>query len=101
MITFSYPGVSSNFLTTGISSGSELDCNLALGLGCSMAGGEEKGDNMAGGCISLIAAVGSGLFLGLGGLCSWVVGTCGGLGRTSGFGLGGCCGCGGGCWTGG
>lgn len=74
-ITFSYPGVSSIFLTTGTSSGSEeLDCCLCLGcLGGSLEGGEEKGESIAGGCISLIAVVGSGLFLcGEGGLCSCV-----------------------------
>lgn len=56
-------------------------------MGASLAGGDENGDRIAGGCISLIAALASGLFLGLTvtGLGSWVC--CGG--RMS---LGLCCG---------
>lgn len=108
-ITFSYPGVSSSFFTTGTSSGSELDKTRCLCLGCSFEGGDEKGDTIAGGCISLMAAVGSGLFLcGLGGLCSGLCTSCGTGGGTAGAGaglggreatsgLGLCEGCGGGC----
>lgn len=96
-MTFSYPGVSSSFLTTGTNSGSEFDWALCLGF-CSLFGGELKGDRIAGGWRSRSEG-GSGLFLGLGGLCSGVGwGICGavfvgGLGRISGLGR-----CGGGIW---
>lgn len=72
-----------------MSSGSEFDGALCLGF-CtvSLSGGEEKGDRIVGGCISLTTCWASGRFLGLA-CCEATGGGAGGVGLFSGlFGLG-------------